>query len=331
MQLVTIKDVAKRAGVAVSTVSRVINRSGYVGEETRRKVQSAMRELNFQPNRIARGLVSRQTSTIGLLIPDVANPFFAELARGVEDAAIARGYSVLLCNSDWNAVREQMYMHLLHGRWVDGIVVVGSRSEVVAIREAADETPMVLVDRRSSDFEWAVWTDNHLGAVMAVRHLLEIGCRDIIHLAGPADSPSAQERRRGYEDAMRAAGFAPISLEGDFRYASGFSLISELIAAGRTLDAIFAGNDLMAIGAIQAATRMGVDVPRDLAIVGYDNIPSAHYVSPSLTTIEQPAYEMGKTSFELLYELLTNEELDYQQPIKFEPKLIVRESSHRPI
>ncbi|WP_304459912.1 LacI family DNA-binding transcriptional regulator, partial [Alicyclobacillus sendaiensis] len=214
MVLVTIRDVARKAGVSVSTVSRVINQNGYVGEDTERKVLDAMKELHYQPNRIARGLVSRRTSTIGLLIPDVANPFFSEMARGVEDAAIAKGYSVLLCNSDWNPEREQMYIELLKGRWVDGIVVVGSRSQASAIEASVGDTPLVIVDRRSSEFKWSVWTDNCQGAVLAVEHLLAMGCTNIVHIAGPNDSPSAQERRKGYEQAMSRAGLAGKVYEG---------------------------------------------------------------------------------------------------------------------
>ncbi|TDY46581.1 LacI family transcriptional regulator [Alicyclobacillus sacchari] len=329
MELATIRDVAKRAGVAVSTVSRVINQSGYVGGETQRKVLSAMRELNFQPNRIARGLVSRQTSTIGLLIPDVANPFFSELSRGVEDAAIARGYSVLLCNSDWNPNRENMYINLLNGRWVDGIIVVGSRSDISVVQQVAAETPLVMVDRRSSDFEFAVWTDNRQGAMLAVRHLLEVGCERIVHIAGPMDSPSAQERRRGYEVAIQEAGMEPMFLEGDFRYASGFELVNALFQRGDVVDGIFAGNDLMAIGALQAAANLGIRVPDNLAVVGYDNIPSTHYVSPPLTTIDQPAYDMGYSAFELLYDRLSKDSPTENQQMKFEPKLVLRESTRR--
>ncbi|SIT05733.1 transcriptional regulator, LacI family [Alicyclobacillus vulcanalis] len=286
-----------------------------------------MKELHYQPNRIARGLVSRRTSTIGLLIPDVANPFFSEMARGVEDAAIAKGYSVLLCNSDWNPEREQMYIELLKGRWVDGIVVVGSRSQASAIEASVGDTPLVIVDRRSSEFKWSVWTDNCQGAVLAVEHLLAMGCTNIVHIAGPNDSPSAQERRKGYEQAMSRAGLAGKVYEGDFRFASGFHIATMILEGSERPDGIFAANDLMAIGALQAAAKLGIEVPRDVAVVGYDNIPTAGYVSPSLTTIEQPSYEMGASAFELLFEQLTDDSVQGVRKAKFEPRLVVRHSS----
>ncbi|ACV59290.1 transcriptional regulator, LacI family [Alicyclobacillus acidocaldarius subsp. acidocaldarius DSM 446] len=325
--MVTIRDVARKAGVSVSTVSRVINGSGYVGEDTERKVLLAMKELNYQPNRIARGLVSRRTSTIGLLIPDVANPFFSEMARGVEDAAIAEGYSVLLCNSDWKSERELMYIDLLKGRWVDGIVIVGSRSDSRVIEAAVGDTPLVIVDRRSSEFRWSVWTDNRQGAALVVEHLLKMGCSKIVHIAGPSDSPSAQERRKGYEQAISQAGLVAIVYEGDFRFASGFEIATMILEGSQRPDGIFAANDLMAIGVLQAAVKLGVQVPHEVAIVGYDNIPSAGYVSPSLTTVHQPSYQMGVSAFDLLLEQFVTNSGQSARKVKFEPKLVVRDSS----
>lgn len=327
---ITIKDVAKFAGVGVATVSRVINQSGYVGVETRERVLRAMRELSFNPSSIARGLVSGKTATIGLLIPDVANPFFSDIARGTEDAAIAEGYSVLLCNSDWQPEREKMYLNLLRGKWVDGVIIVGSRSTEDVLDKALDRLPFALVDRkRSGTSGISVWVDNEKGAEMATRHLIEMGCRSLAHISGPSKSPSAIARLKGFQTAVRIAGLKNTSvIRGDFRHQGGYNAALSLLKSSRRPDGIFSANDLMAVGVVQAAAHMGIRVPDDLKVVGYDNIPLAEYVSPSITTIEQPAYEMGRVAFQMLHPQLTNGvQPQSSTDREFEPRLIRRRST----
>lgn len=325
--MTTIRDVARTAGVSVSTVSRVLNESGYVSSDAKKRVEHAAELLKYMPNGLARGLVSKRTSTIGLLIPDVSNPFFAEVARGIEDAASSIGYSVILCNSDWQVPREEMYINNLHSRWVDGVVIAGARSEERSLRNALRDLPFVLVDRRGSDTTDSVWTDNEQGGFIATRHLLEEGCKKIVHISGPSDSPSGQARLNGYLRAINLhMGVAADVIEGDFRFESGFTAAKKLLSKGNPPDAIFAGNDMMALGVIQAAQSVGCSIPEKLKVVGYDNISFAAYVSPALTTVEQRSYTMGSMALTLLADAITNPS-HVTSSHEIQPKLIVRKSS----
>ncbi|CAA7602904.1 LacI-type HTH domain protein [Acididesulfobacillus acetoxydans] len=332
--MTTIKDVAQRAGVSVTTVSRVINDSGYVGETARERVTKAMEELNFQPSRLARGLVSGKTSTIGLLIPDVANPFFADVARGIEDAAIAKGYTTILCNSDWKREREVMYLDILRSRWADGVIIAGSRSGEEVIDQATAGLPLVLVDRRGSAKRSSVWMDNERGGRLATSHLINIGCRRIVHISGPEGSPSAYGRKLGFEGVIsenraRYEGLRGELIQGDFRYEGGHEIGLSLLRSKDRPDGIFAANDLMAVGILQAARFCGIEVPDELAIVGYDNIALSEYSFPSLTTIAQPGYAMGRSAFQLLLNQLGSGRNHHSEQQEFEPKLILRGSTAR--
>jgi LacI family transcriptional regulator len=318
------------AGVSVSTVSRVINESGYVGAATRAKVEEAMKELGFSPNGVARGLVSGKTGSIGLLIPDVSNPFFSDIARGAEDAAIAEGFTVILCNSDWKIERERMYLDILHGKWVEGVIVAGSRSPEDVLLDSIGDMPFSLVDRQPSHVGASVWMDNERGAVVAVSHLLEMGCHSLAYITGPEHSPSAHARHMGFNQAVKSA--PSISrvrvVRGDFRYDGGFKAGLQLLSGGELPDGIFAANDLMAIGVIQAAQSLGIRIPQDIAVIGYDNISMSTYIAPKLTTINQPGYEMGKAAFTMLHQRLQRGKTSLKA-IEFEPKLILRESTIR--
>jgi len=324
----TIKDVARLAGVSVSTVSRVMNESGYVGTDTRVKVQQAMVQLNFSPNDIARGLVSKKTASIGLLIPDVSNPFFADIARGTEDAAIAQGFSVILCNSDWQMDRERMYLDILRGKWVEGVVVAGSRSPEQVLLKAIGDLPFVMVDRRAVHQGNSVWMDNQRGAMVATEHLFNLGCRHLAHITGPEHSPSGQARHAGFIQAVEASASVLQTqvMQGDFRVDGGYRAGLQLLQGQQRPDGIFAGNDLMAIGVIHAAQFLGLRVPQDVSVIGYDNIAMAQYVAPKLTTIDQPGYEMGKAAFEMLYRQLQSEQ-ELSEDVEFEPTLVLREST----
>ena len=325
--MTTIGDVAKAAGLSVSTVSRVLNGSGYVSEEAKVRVEQAASLLQYTPNGLARGLVSKRTSSIGLLIPDVSNPFFADVARGTEDEAAAIGYSVILCNSDWQVSREKMYINILRSRWVDGVVIAGARIEEERLREDLRDVPFVLVDRRSSAVADSVWIDNEEGGFLATQHLLECGCRNIVHISGAGDSPSGQARLKGYLRAIRLeTGIQSSVIQGDFRFESGYNATRMLLTGPNPPDAIFAGNDMMGLGVLQAAQSLGCSIPDRLKVVGYDNISFAAYVSPSLTTIEQPSYTMGSAAVKMLADAISNPQ---HRPTSYEiqPKLVVRKSS----
>lgn len=327
---ITIKHVAQRAGVAVSTVSRVLNQSGYVSPETASKVRAAVEELGFRPSLPARTLVSGETRTLALMLPDISNPFFPALARGVEDRAISRGYSVMLCNTDGDPEIEARYIRLLREKWVDGMVMTGASGSASQVKQLLqNRIPVVVIDRavRGAEVD-LVGLDNIAGARLAVEHLARLGHRAIGLIAGPKVSTSL-DRAEGYRRALRAMGL-PIRREwmvtGDFRFESGYEAMKGLLNARDRPAAIFASNDLMAIGAIRAAEEAGLRVPEDLAVVGFDDIMLATLVRPALSTIRQPAYEMGAAAVDLLLDRITGQRESPPRTVAFEPELIVRQS-----
>lgn len=343
---VTIKDVARSVGVSVSTVSRVLNDTSYVSARTRQVVLQAIRELHFEPSQIARGFASKRTATVGLIIPDVANPFFSDVARGTEDMAIEEGRATILCNSDWKSEREVMYLNLLRGRWVDGVIVVGSRCTPQTIAQAAGDVPYVLVERLHVRTGYTIWIDNRRGGALATQHLLDIGCRHLVHISGPADSPSAAERRLGFMDATRRMGLDSYAIiEGDYRFQGGFDIGRQIFMSDEIPDGVFAANDLMALGVLRAAALAGVQVPAQVAVIGYDNIPPTEFASPALSTVDQPAYDMGKAAMELLLARMQMDERSgaaagaslptpdeahaTEHQVEFQPRLIVRASTLR--
>ena len=305
--MVKIVDVAKRAGVSVGSVSRVINEHPTVTPATRERVERAVRELGYVPNAIAGSLRSRRSKTIGLIIPDVTNPFFSELALHVERSAAAAGYNVILGNSDNSADRQRHYLRALAVRRVDGIILVPAR-EIGPSFEFG--IPVVGVDREVGGRPF-VASDNRAGAKGAIEYLHRLGHRLIACVAGPKDLPTAQERRRGYEDValpiLRSAGVDPSAyiVSADFSYDSGYGAVRRLMEVAPRPTAIFASSDQQAIGGLRAAADLGLGVPADLSIVGFDDIPLANLVMPRLTTVRQPVAEIGVLAMQLLLDLFS--------------------------
>lgn len=327
--MATIRDVAARAGVSVATVSRVVNQHPGVREPARTKVLAAVAALEYRTNGLARGLAIGTMRTVGLLIPDVVNPFFPALARGVEDAAGADGYAVILGNSDNAPDREAAYIRLLRDRFVDGIIVASSGAPS-ALPDLAAETPLVLLDRRAPGSSApCVSTDNRAGARLAVEHLLARGHRAIAHLGGPVELTSAADRRDGYETALRAAGIEPDPswyLPGPFNFESGYERMLRWIETDLPCTAVVAADDMIAVGALQACQDRGWPVPRRVAIVGFDDILLARLVRPRLTTVLQPAYLAGTLAWRLLAERLADPNA-HPADVVLEPRLVVRETT----
>ena len=331
----TIKDIAKICGVSITTVSKVVNEkySG-IGQKTIERVTAAVKEHGYLPNAVARSMITRKTLTIGLVLPDVRNPFFAELARGVEDVANERGYGCFLCNTDGNIEKEDACIALLRGRVADGILfTTQNRVEFnpVFTRLWDDKYPFCLIERYLDGMPDApgVYFDNIGGARMATRHLLDNGHRNIAFISGPETSVNAQHRRQGYELALREAGIEPdpaLAVGGDYRYSGGYKAM-ELLRARKKLryTALFASNDLMALGAYQRLEEEGIRVPDDLSIVSFDNAPFPKVMKPAITTIELPAYAMGKSAAEMLFECLDGRAGVGARRV-FEPKLIEKDS-----
>lgn len=327
----TIADVARAAGVSQQTVSRALNNKGEISPETRARILEIIEQLGYRPSTIARSLVTQRTMILGLVVPDIANPFFSEVVRGAEDAAQDAGYSLLLGNTIEDPGREESVLHTLEAQRVDGIILCSSRlpdDKLVAL--AARQPAVVLVNRRLSDHLLrSVSVDDEAGAQTAVRHLLAAGRRTIACLAGPASSHSGRDREAGYRRSLVEAGMFvdPALVLNCAPFRDGGRAAAEvLLSRCPTLDAILCYNDLVAVGALQACADLGRHVPRDVAVVGCDDIMLAALVNPSLTTLRSEKRKLGATAVHLLLEQLNNCPGDCTD-VLLQPELIVRASA----
>lgn len=329
--MTTIKDVARMAEVSTATVSHVINDTRYVSDELRDRVLEAMEALSYRPNVLARGLRGGETHTIGLVVPDNANPFFAEVSRVVEDVGFERGYSVILCNTGDDMERERAYIDVLIAKQVDGIIFIAAGDHHEHLLELTGErVPLVLADRdvgqSAADL---VLVNNEHGGYDATRHLLDLGHRRIACITGPSEATPSADRVKGYQRALCEAN---VKMEealvepGDFRYQGGEEAASRLLKLGRPPSAIFACNDLMAIGALRAIRTAGLHVPQDISLVGYDDIPLASAVSPALTTVAQPVERLATISTELLLSRIEEGTKGAPKRIVLDTELVVRDS-----
>ena len=331
--MTTIKQVAAQAGVSSATVSHVLNGTRYVSDSVREQVQSAMAELGYRPNTLARSLRSGRTHTLGLILPDSANPFFAEVGHAIESAAFAIGYSVILCNTENDENKEHLYTELLESKQVDGIIFVGAGDNREAISVIVKNgLPLVVVDRDMGNLELdRVTTDNYQGGFLATQHLLALGHQVIGCITGPSNISPSAERVTGYRDALQQVSLAvdeSLVVRGDFHAASGHSAALQLLQRSPRPTAIFVCNDMMAIGALRAAAQLGLSVPDDVAIVGFDDIELASYTTPPLTTIAQPKQEIGQMTVKLISERMHAPTLAPRRNI-LPTQLVIRESSTR--
>ncbi len=330
--MATIRDVAKLAGVSVATVSRVLNKNGYVNQDTKEKVQQAIRMLQYEPNTMAKGLASRKTETLALILPNISNPFFAELGRAVEDVAQTYGYTVVLCNSDNDTDKEQKYIQIMKSRYVDGILFASHTLltvDVVELNKSA--IPLVVLDRAPLNAPClVVRSKNNEGAKLAVQHLLDSGCTKIGHIYGPQETATAKERLIGYEEAVRAFHwYSPTLMEpGHFTIKGGMAAAEKLIQRHPDIDGIFAGNDLMALGVLKKLQQMGVSVPNQVALVGFDGIDLTTITEPEITTVAQPIYELGALSTRLLIKKIEGASVD-NDTYECDVTLIPRGSTNR--
>ncbi|AKX95125.1 LacI family DNA-binding transcriptional regulator [Neomoorella thermoacetica] len=314
--MVTIKDVARHAGVSVTTVSRVLNNSQHpISPATKQRVLAAIEELGFCPNAAARSLQLNETRTIGLILPDIANPYYPGIVRGVEDVAHESGYTVILCNTDRSRERTQEYLRVLREKRVDGVIFTGGG----AVEDASqshffdqERIATVVIGRHRGKLP-AVQVNNTLAAREAVEHLLSLGHRRIATITGPATSTTASDRLDGYRCALAGRGMKVdplLIVEGNFEFESGYQAIDRLPLRGPgAITAIFAHNDLMAIGAMKALQERGLQVPGDIAVMGFDNIPLASFITPQLSTVAVPVYDLGVTAMKVLAELLAGREV----------------------
>jgi LacI family transcriptional regulator len=332
---VSIRDVANHAGVSVGTVSNVLNRPDIVAPTTRSRVLAAISELGFVPNDAARQLRRGRGRTLGLVVLDVANPFFTDVAKGVEDTTGAAGMAVIFCNSDGDPAKESAYLDLLEEQRVQGVLITpidDANTRLVRLRDRG--VLVVLLDRRSPRPDLcSVTVDDRLGGELAMRHLIENGHRRIAFVGGPHRLEQVRDRHEGAMQALAAADLDPDVLRRfdtpGTTVAAGRDAAARILGMPRSTraTAVFCANDLLALGVLQGLTRQKVRVPDDIALVGYDDIDFAAAAAVPLSSVRQPRQRLGQTAATLLLEEANSPETHRHQQVIFEPELVVRESS----
>jgi LacI family transcriptional regulator len=326
----TIYDVARLAGVSTATVSRALNGTGQIAPATRATIDAAVAQLGYHPNTVARSLVTKSTQTIALLLPDITNPFYAALVGGIQRRALETGHTMLLCTTESDPEREEQYLNLLRAKQVDGVLVDGLvlPPDTIA-RFVRNGLPIVCLDRDvDSTSVPLVQVDNRLGARIATEHLLSLGHVRVGHIAGAPELRISEERIEGYREALAAAGLEPepqLLAIGSFTEEGGYEAMRVLLETTE-LTAVFAANDLSAIGAVSAIVESGRRVPEDVSVVGFDDLRLSAFTSPPLTTVRQPAAEIAQLATEILIGLTKGEEVRQMRHF-LEPALVVRDST----
>jgi LacI family transcriptional regulator len=327
----TVLDVAKRAGVAPITVSRVINNSGYISQATRERVEAAVKELGYVPNTLARGLRSKRTKTLALVVTDITNPYFTLLARGVEDVAGASNYSVVYCNTDESEAKEENYANLLAQRRVDGVLLVPSCGNVKTIKFLlSNNINVVVLDRCVSGVEIdSVRSDSEDGAYRVVKLLIGLGHKRIAMITGPTDVSTSVDRVAGYRRALIESGLEnnELTYYGTFNQGSGYEFTKQAMTQSPKPTAIFGANNFIAIGIIKALRDFRVEIPGEVSVVAFDDFPESMLVAPFLTFVEQPAYEMGRMATELLLKRISGELSGGYQKLILHTEIIERGST----
>jgi len=333
--LVTIKDISREAGVSTASVSKVLN-GDYknVSEETKNKILRISRELNYRPNRLARSLVNNRTNIIGLIISDITNPYFAELAKGIEHRADTAGYKLILCNTDENEEKERSYINMTLEYNLDGVIITGSEksSSSSSIEELQKyNIPYVSIDREQGDDDYRVYVGNLEGSYIATESIIKNGHTKIAFIGGEGMHGSRNLRLEGYLKALTEYGIEPdhsLIKIGNYHMETGYQYVKFLIENGSEFTAVVCGNDLIAFGALNAVKDSGLKCPEDISIIGYDDIYLTEMTEPKLTTIKQPSAEIGNYAVEVLLKLMKNEPVE--EKVKcFVPYLVERDSVKR--
>lgn len=329
MRGATLKDVAKAADVSIASASRAINGLDNVKEDLRRRVLEAASKLRYVPHGGARSLATNRTNTIGVILPDIYGEFFSEIIRGIDFAARARGLHILVSGSHGDLQEAVSAVRAMVGR-VDGILVMSpfvESQDLVAILPL--NLPLVTISSSIGDeLEGAISIDNYGGGMIAAKHLSEIGCKEIGHVCGPISNFEACERKRGFIDGVGEAGLgAPAIFEGDFSEESGYEAGLYFSKSHSRPDGIFVANDMMAVGCLMALADQGLNVPNDIAIIGFDDIPIARFTAPTLTTLKVGVYEIGTRSLDLLANGIENDDGTIGPGFKIEPELVARKST----
>ena len=327
---VTIGMVAQAAGVSASTVSRVLNGTAVVSDLKKKAIDDAIANLGFVPNPVARGLAGGRTFSIGVVTQALDSPFYGAAMRGIEDELLPAGYNALFVSGHWNATAEAHCIDVLQSRRVDGIVVLTGRLTDQALKGYAKNQPLVVTGRTlKAPGLFTLNFDNFEGGRLATLHLIQLGHRRIAFITGDAGHPDATERLGGYRAALKESGIAfdrELVVPGEYHELSGLLAVDHLLAKKQRFTAIFAANDQMAVGAALGLQRRSLRVPEDVSVVGFDDLPTSQYAIPPLTSVQQPAYELGRLAASAMLQLLANVKPSVEVPI---PRLIARESSRR--
>ncbi|MGI1691725.1 LacI family DNA-binding transcriptional regulator [Thermoanaerobacter uzonensis] len=326
----TIKDVAKEAGVSIKTVSRVINNQRDVKPETREKVLKIIKEIGYQPNAIARGLRMKKTYSIGVIIGDITNNFYSDIVRGIEDFALSKNYSILLANSDEMLFKEKMYVKVFLEKQVDGMIIVPSVGAKDYLKPILKKMPLVFVDREIEGLNVpSVTVDNEEGAYELTKHLIiDHGYTKIAYISHTIGVTTSEKRYAGFKKALYEFGITPIEeiiKLNNKTIEDGFNATQEIIMSGYRPQVIFTSNNLLAVGAMKALKYYSIEVPRDIALVTFDDFKLAEGFRPHLTVVSQPSYEMGKVATNLLFKQIEENAIQNEKVV-LPTKLIFRES-----
>ncbi len=326
--MATIRDVAKLAGVSPATVSRVMNGTAKVDDDKRERVLDAIQKTGFQPNQLARALFKNSSGLVGLIVPNIDNPFFSELARIIEEEAFNRGYHIVLCSSDNNSEKELSNIRMLNQMKADGIILITNDKHTGNMIKEAD-LPVVVVDRHMTDEGEIAYieSDNYHGGVLATEHLYECGCRNIVCLRGPQEYASGKLRFEGYRDVCKKYNLKEMHIDAEYSYESGLKSAELLLKKYPQVDGVVAANDIVAISTYKVLKSNGKRIPEDIQLVGFDDIKFSSLMTPELTTIRQPVEQMGRRAVEIICNY--SEDKSYEKECVLDVELIERETTMR--
>ena len=327
---ISLRDVAKRAGVSVGTASNVLNRPGIVAPETAKRVHQVIEEMGYNPNGYVKQMSAGHSRTLGLVVPNVSNPFFAEVARGVEDAAASKNYAVFLCNSGESNQREERFMSVLIEQMVRGVLITPTSikpAHIKLLKERGMSVTLIDAPGKSST-ECSVSVNDVRGGEIAIEHLVNFGHKNIAWVCGPETIPQAADRSRGVSAAAKSlkVSVTHVGTNG-MTFAAGEEAVPQILALSPRPTAIFCGNDLLALGVMRGLMASGVRIPDDISVIGYDDIEFAPSAAVPLTSIAQPAYQLRFTATKLLLSECEGVETHAHQDVRFQPELIVRSST----
>lgn len=327
--MISIREVAKLAGVSPATVSRVLNGTARVDEEKEKRIKKVIEETGYVPNEVARSLFKKSSKLIGLIIPNIENPFFSQLAKHMEHAAYDKGYRIVLCNTDEIYHKEMDSMQMLTRMNADGIVIT-TTDEELELEAQRCQIPVVVMDRQLAEMKnmSSIMADHYMGGRIATEHLIECGCKCIVNIQAPQAYSSGKERYRGYLDVIREHGIEERCIPCDYNFDAGLKAAEEMLKRYPDVDGIIACNDIAAFAIMKVLYNHGINFPDDVQLIGFDNVEWSHIITPELTTIKQPTREMSEKAIDLIIaeaEGRLGEMKEYIFPVE----LVCRETTHK--